>query len=472
MANEYCKYHPLTNAVWHCTTCCINLCDECVHPLTEHELTPTCLLCGQLTVSLQQPKAIVPFWLQYTNFLRLPLSLLGIFLLVFLFILPQLVPFNLALPATGFAYFIAAYYGSNLLQQTLSGTLKDISLLNLIKSSNSLFVKLSLLIACVLTGLDILSGMMQGVALLLSIGAVLLFPAMLISVIVEKQLSALVQFNVLKDVLIKLKFYYLPIIGALLLLWSISFAIIRLLTDVLPITTAQGLEQALYSYGLWVMMSVVGYVLYQFNQLFDLELTQHKTKRRSIVKTSNKQEARLEVFLKEGAYDKAANLLKTLAEKQPNNPELQERYYQILVFMQDIDLIPIQANNYISALLANGQGTQAIQVFKRMQRLIPEFKPQTPEVSFDLAKSFMEKQEYEQVIGLLSGLHKGNPHFAALPEAYLLLSKVLFEKMGRQQEALETVEYLVARFQKHPRFELIDKVWRALGGKPKQDFII
>jgi tetratricopeptide (TPR) repeat protein len=84
----------------------------------------------------------------------------------------------------------------------------------------------------------------------------------------------------------------------------------------------------------------------------------------------------------------------------------------------------------------------------------------------------MEKQEYEQVIGLLSGLHKDNPHFAALPEAYLLLSKVLFEKMGRQQEALETVEYLVARFQKHPRFELIDKVWRALGGKPKQDFII
>lgn len=472
MANEYCKYHPLVNAVWHCETCHINLCDDCVQPSTEREMSPSCLLCGQPTISLQQPKAIVPFWLQYTNFLRLPLSLLGIFLLVLLFILPQLVPVNLALPATGFAYFIAAYYGSSLLQQALSGTLKDINLLNLIKSSNGLYVKLSIVIACVLTGLDVLSSMMQGVALCLTMGATLVFPVMLISVIVEKQLSAMVQLNILKDVLAKLKFYYLPILGASLLLWLISSAVIRLLTDVLSVTTAQGLEQALYSYGIWVVMSIVGYVLYQFNQLFDLELTSHKTKRRNIVKTGNKQEARLEVFLKEGAYDKAASMLKSMAEKQPNTPEVQERYYQLLIFMQDIDIIPIQANNYISALLANGQGTQAIQVFNRIQRLIPEFKPQTPEVSFDLAKSFMEKQQYEQVIVLLHGLHKDNPHFVALPEAYLLLSKVLFEKFGRQQEALETIEYLVARFQKHPRFELIDKVWRALGGKPKQDFII
>jgi len=84
MANEYCKYHPLINAAWHCSTCHIYLCDDCVQPSVEQDVTPTCLLCGQLTTSLQQPKVVIPFWLQYTNFLRLPLSLLGIFLLVLL----------------------------------------------------------------------------------------------------------------------------------------------------------------------------------------------------------------------------------------------------------------------------------------------------------------------------------------------------------------------------------------------------
>ncbi|HNA21598.1 MAG TPA: hypothetical protein PLN40_09320, partial [Agitococcus sp.] len=95
-----------------------------------------------------------------------------------------------------------------------------------------------------------------------------------------------------------------------------------------------------------------------------------------------------------------------------------------------------------------------------------------PEMSFDLAKAFMETGDYQRVVDLLTDLHKEHPHFVALPEAYLLLSKVLYEKMNNQPLALETVEYLVNRFQKHPRFELIDKVWRSLGGKPKQDFII
>lgn len=472
MANEYCKYHPMIHAAWFCPSCHIRLCDDCVQPSVEQDVAPSCLLCGQVTTSLQQPKEVIPFWLQYTHFLRVPLSLLGIFLLIICFVLPQLVPANLAIPTMIAVYFFAACYGNSLLLQTMRGELKDINLASLAKSLTSLVVQISLMIAVFLTALNWLSVKVHSLALLANVAAALVLPVMLIAIMIEKQISAVLQWHLLKDIMAKLKFFYLPIVCASLLLWGLSSAIIRLLADVSSTATAQGLEQALYSYSVWVMMSIVGYVLYQFNQLFGLELADPKNKRRSVPKNTNKQEARLAVFLKEGAYEKAASLLKTIAEKQANNPEIQERYYQILVFMQDIDLIPIQANNYISALLTNGQGTQAIQVFNRIQRLIPEFKPQTPEVSFDLAKVFMEKQEYEQVVILLKNLHKDNPHFVALPEAYLLLSKVLFEKLGQQQEALETMEYLVTRFQKHPRFALIDKVWRSLGGKPKQDFIL
>jgi len=93
-------------------------------------------------------------------------------------------------------------------------------------------------------------------------------------------------------------------------------------------------------------------------------------------------------------------------------------------------------------------------------------------MNFELAKGFMEYQNYQQVDLLLSNLHKEYPHYPALPEAYLLLAKVLYEKLNKQQQALEVMEYLVARFQSHPRFALMDKVWKALGGKPKQDFMV
>ncbi|HRH92491.1 MAG TPA: hypothetical protein PLW01_11330, partial [Agitococcus sp.] len=360
----------------------------------------------------------------------------------------------------------------SLMQQSATGELKDINLQTLVKQTKGLALQISLVMGVVLTGLDWLSLHYSKVAMFLNIAAAIVFPAMLISATVDKSLSALFKVDQIKQVISSLRFFYVPVFMVSVVLWLISFAVISLLADVLMPLTAQGLNQSLHAYGVWVMMSVVGYVLFQFQQVLGIE-SQTKHKKRSVIaKQTDKQIARLEVYLKEGAFDKAASLLKTLAEKQPNNSDIQEKYYQLLVFMKDTELAPLQASNYMNALLQNGQKQQALQVFLKLRRLIPDFKPVSPEMNFDLAKAFMETGDYQRVVDLLTDLHKEHPHFVALPEAYLLLSRVLYEKMNNQPLALETVEYLVNRFQKHPRFELIDKVWRSLGGKPKQDFII
>ena len=472
MTTQYCKYHPLSQANWYCSTCQMSLCDDCIQPSVEREVLPTCLLCSKEVSSLQQAEAVVPFWLQYTHFMRLPLSLLGIFLLIVLFVFPQLFPDKLMLLAAFMAYSVSALYGWSLMQQSATGELKDINLQTLVKQTKGLALQISLVMGVVLTGLDWLSLHYSKVAMLLNIAAAIVFPAMLISATVDKSLSALFKVDQIKQVIASLRFFYVPVFMLSVVLWLISFAVISLLADVLMPLTAQGLNQSLHAYGVWVIMSVVGYVLFQFQQVLGIE-SQAKHKKRSIIaKQTDKQIARLEVYLKEGAFDKAASLLKTLAEKQPNNSDIQEKYYQLLVFMKDTELAPLQASNYMDALLQNGQKQQALQVFLKLKRLIPDFKPASPEMNFDLAKAFMETGGYQQVVDLLTDLHKEHPHFVALPEAYLLLSRVLYEKMNNQPLALETVEYLVNRFQKHPRFELIDKVWRSLGGKPKQDFII
>lgn len=473
MANEFCRYHPLNQASWRCTTCQTNLCEECVQPATEVDAMPLCLLCNQQVVALQQPEVIVPFWLQYTNFMRLPLGLLGWFAVLILFIVPVFLPTNLSYFITFMAYLFAGIYGWSLLQQAATGQLKDVTPQVFITHFNKLAINLAFVIAALFTALDFLAIKAAGITFMIQMLLACVLPAMLMGVVVDKNISAFFNVDSIRQVFSGLRFFYVPVVGASVVIWASSTAIVHLLADVLSPNTALGLKLALSSYGLWVMMSVVGYILFQFHQLFGFELAnQPKAKKRSSNIKTDKQKARLDVYLKEGAYDKAASLLKTLSEKQVNNVDLQAQYYQLLVFMKDKEGIAYQAGNYINALLKNGNVKEALQVFAKVKKITPEFQPQGPDMSFELAKGFMENQNYQQVEALLGNLHKEHPHYPALPEAYLLLARVLYEKLNKQQQALEVMEYLVTRFQSHPRFALMDKVWRALGGKPKQDFMV
>jgi tetratricopeptide (TPR) repeat protein len=474
MATDYCKYHPLAPAIWHCTTCHISLCDDCSAPSSENDAPPLCLLCNQSLTNLQQQAPTLPFWLQSTHFLRLPLSLWGMMLCLILFVMPLIVPQHLALAVEFLAYVFAGLYGWTLLQQAATGQLQDISLAVFVKLVNKIAVQVAFVIAIIFVGIDLLAikfgwGMLAN---LLSLLLVLVFPALLMATAVEKSLVAAMQIGTIQGILAQLRFFYLPVMAMAVLLLLIVSAITGLLADVLSASMTQGLKQALYSYGLWVMMSIVGYVLFQFQQLLNFDVNTKKTKKRTTAKNNDKQQARLEVYLKEGAYEKAAALLKTQAEKNKHNPDIQERYYQLLIFMQDEELVPYQACHFMEALLEVGKERQALEVLTKVKRLVPDFKPQNPEMSFNLAKACAEAQNYDLASELLCDLHKEFPHYPQLAEAYLLRAKLLHEKLNATTEALATMEYLVGRFQKHPRYALIEDFWRSLGGKPKQDFIL
>lgn len=472
MATDFCKYHPLMTATWHCTTCHIRLCDDCVQPAIETDAMPACFLCNQPVVSLHQAAPVVPFWLQYTQFMRLPLNLFGIFLLALLFIMPQFSPSHVLLATIFAAYAMAALYGWSLLQQAATGELKDISVEFLSKHTNKLALQMALFIGAIFVGLTLLLAKMPLLAGILGFVFLTMLPAMLIAVAKDQSITSVIQLSGIKEIIWSLRFFYVPLVAASFVLLLISSAVSGLLADVLSPQLAQGLQLSLYSYGLWVMMSVVGYVLFEFHQVLNFEVLGKKHKKRFTAKLQDKQQARLEVYLKEGAYEKAATLLKTQSEKQKNNPDIQEKYYQLLDFMQDAEQAPIQASHYMEALLEVGQVPQALEVLVKVRHLVPDFMPPTPEMRFNLATACMENQHYELACELLRQLHKEHPHYPQLPEAYLLLAKVLHEKLNASAEALEAMEYLASRFQKHPRYALIDKVWRALGGKPKEEFLM
>ena len=471
MATDYCKYHPLVSATWHCPACHISVCDDCTHMTGEMENTPNCLLCNQPLTSISHSAAIAPFWQHYTDFMRLAFNPMGILCLLIMVVLPTLAPSGLLLPIAGGAYFVLALYGWALLQHTATGNLKLPTLQNISQSISKLALEVSALVALVFVLLGVLALKSVVAAIVISGLLLVLAPVMLMAVAIDKSMSSLWQHHAWLHIWGAMQLMYVPLAGIAVVLFSVIYAVTNIMADILPVGGLQGLKQGLYGYGLWVMMAVTGYALFQFQKPLHFEVLGKKNKKRVVNRKLDNQAARLEVYLKEGLYDRAAALMKVVAEKQKKNPEIQERYYQLLVFMQDKEQIPYQATSYLEALLETGQHSLALQVLIKLQFLIPDFRPQTPDMCFELAKACAEQKDYPRAVSLLRDMHKDSPHYANLPEAYLLLAKLLYDKMNEKHDALEILEYLVLRFKKHPRHPQIEHFWRQLGGKPKNDFM-
>ena len=272
MATDYCKYHPLTTATWHCPACHISVCDDCTHITGEMDNVPNCLICNQPLTSISHNSAIAPFWQHYTDFMRLPFNLLGILCLLLLMILPTIAPETMLLPLAGGSYFVLAIYGWGLLQHTATGSLKFPTLKNISTAISRLSLGVSAAVAVVLVLLGLLAVKSIAGAIAVSTLLIALAPVMLMAVVIDKSISSLFQHHAWRHIWVAMQLAYVPLTGIVFVLVVTSYAVTNLMADILPVGGLQGLKQVLYGYSLWVMMSVTGYALFQFQKPLHFEV--------------------------------------------------------------------------------------------------------------------------------------------------------------------------------------------------------
>lgn len=467
MATDYCKYHPLSTARWHCPGCCIRVCDDCAPAGTDMETLPNCILCNQPLQPVRTGMTVQSYWERYTDFLRQPFAPAGLAMLLLVTVAPVLAP-EPVLPVLGVAgTFLMALAGWGILQQATKGELDFPAPAALASSLSSVAFQGALLLALLVGAMVFAGARFPLVTLLGALAMAFAIPGALMAIASEKSVGAAFRADAWRNVLGGLRFLYFPVGVTALGLLLLTQALISLLADVSGPGVVRGLRNGLQGYALWVVFSLSGYCLLQFQDAlgFQGEGARSRT-RRNAVRRLDSHTARLEVFLKEGLYDKALALLKSQAEKQRNDPAIQERYFQLLVYLKDKEGVAMQGESYMAALLAAGRADDALSVFAKILLVMPEFRPEEAAVTFDLAKACVERREFGRAAALLDGLHQTAPHFPQLPEAYMLRAKLLHEKLAQSPQALEVMEYLVARFQKHPRFELMKAYWQQLGGRP------
>jgi len=72
MTKTHCKYHPQAPARWHCPSCEVDFCPQCVKKTGLAQNIPTCHACGGELESLGMGNVITPFWERIPRFFQYP----------------------------------------------------------------------------------------------------------------------------------------------------------------------------------------------------------------------------------------------------------------------------------------------------------------------------------------------------------------------------------------------------------------
>lgn len=455
---HYCRYHVLEPASWRCSNCRINYCTTCSpEPESEEAIAAQkCPHCRALLRPLSASHTAAPFWMRLTGFLRYPLSIPGLVLMLVALLIPLMVPAGIPLHVARLLFLVMiSKYLWTVFEQMAEGNLEPIGPTPLLKmENNNLAFSLGAMLAVIAGAVMYVRGMngfAGGVLIVLVSG---LMPALLVAVGVNRSVGSGLSKDGLVSVLSNLGVIYLGIFFLPVTLLVALHAFVGLFADILPLAVGEALALTANTYLAIALFALSGYVLFQYQEALGYAPESKKTKS---YKKGDPVQLQVEMFLKDGAYSKAMSLLQADADKKGATVNQHERYHRLIWAMGAEELLKKHAAPYFKALLQAGRDMQVASLLRDYLQRYPDFRLEDPEVRLDMAQAIERVGDYKLAVHVLNGLHKDNPHFPALPTAYLMAARLLADQLGMPQKGLALVQFLHGRFRNHRSFPEIQK---------------
>jgi hypothetical protein len=454
--SQYCRYHALEVAEWHCPNCLIDFCATCSPDPADDESASAhkCPHCKATLLALAGSRNAPPFWQRLTDFLRYPISPVAGAMLLLAFVLPLVVPQGVSLHVARLAFLIGAcYYLWTAFEAVAAGNLVPLGPRDLVEvPAKPIPPRLGVLLALLAAGVGYLQFRQYFVGTMVAVLVVGFLPAALISVGVTRSVGSGFSKEGLTTVLRGVGPVYAAVFLLPVILLAVLNSFVGLFADVLPVAIGDALALTAHTYFAIVLFTLSGYVLFQFQEALDYTPEGAAALRRKHYKKGDPVQIQTEMFLKDGSYGKAVALLKADVDKKMSTLSQHERYHRLIWAMNSEQELRAHAAPYFKLLLQAGRGIQAASLFRAYCQRFPDFKVTEPEVRFELAQTFEEQGDYKLAVHVLNGLHKDHPHYPGLPDAYLLAARLLADRLALPQKAAALVEFLHGRYRNHRAF--------------------
>ncbi len=478
MANKsYCKYHPQTPSRQYCPSCDIHFCSQCVKP--DIDKNP-CPICKNELDSVGIGNTITPFWERIPRFFAYPATTEILIFLTALSVLSLGTMVNKMLSVL--ITFLVLKYGYVILEHTAEGHLSSptVSASNLGKGNHLplqqvvIFVLMFFIIGGAFT-VGAVVGILVFLFLLLSV------PATVMILALEKNILKAINPLTWMGIMSRVGKAYFVLYGFLLLLFAGAGIAKQLLAPILPTALFAMVATFFSGYFTLIMFNLMGYIIYQYHEPLGFDgVYEFEDSPETNTGTAAKTEAflsEINILLAEGMIDEAKKRLKqALAEPdhlaQYGNLDYHQRYHKLLLLSKDKKEVLTHGEQYITALIHSTQSSsKAVYVYADCIKFKPDFYLSESEHTYQLAEAAQNQGKYDLALRLVNKFaqrypnnpdqfDKRLPKNPAIPKAYFLGAKILFERKHQEAQAKKILASLLRQFPDNP---LIPEIKEYLG---------
>ncbi|MFC1883713.1 tetratricopeptide repeat protein [Thermodesulfobacteriota bacterium] len=466
-----CDFHPTKTAHFYCEDCDLCYCPSCVikRDLDQYgKKRPFyyCPKCEGMLDRVATSDVITPFWNRLHKFFVYPFSLYPLILMVAL----SLATLLYAIPFFGFMVKIIASimlvkYSFEALIKTAEGsfTPPELSSRTLSEDVGIVFKQIGLYIILGAVFFLILYKVGIIAAILFFCFALLSFPSMLIVLVTTNSLL-----NALNPILFvgmawRIGWGYLLMYLFIILLWGAPAFIGKYVIAYIPTQLHLIIITMAESYYTIISYHLMGYVLLQYHDRIGYEVELDEKELVSDGLSSAEDEVsdllnRLDILIKEGNTDDAIYLIKNQAGENLSNPELSERYYNLLKIKGRIPEMLEHAKAYLEVLSKINKKEKLCEVYLECTLKSNQFKPSNSSI-FKIASALNETARHKEAVSAYNRFVKSDPQNQMVPKAYFLGAKIINDKLRNPKKALRILQGII---KKYPNHEIIPYVKRTL----------
>ncbi len=448
MNRPRCNHHSNTKANWHCVVCHVDFCNQCVDAATDENAA--CPVCGRM-VSAAAGSSIAPLWNRISLFFLYPFHLSPLLLILTLASVNFVVSGNtLGFLAQMLIFVIFIKYAYVVMHSVANGRIKP-ERLRWCMLTEDLEIPFKLLFVIFCYGL--FNTLVQNNATdnALSLSLLLssfLFPASIMLLVSSNRFLRAINPLAIAGLIKTIGFSYIILFVFLGLLLTGLLSAWKLLFVSVPVSLFFSVIALVTMYFILVMFGMMGYVLYQFHQQLGYVDVVNQDSEAAINESGN--ERNIDILLQEGKYVEAVNWLVEEIEQQPNDFTLRERLHRILYSLKNKKNLQIYSADYIVRLLLLGKPSEAIRVYMECYNLIPGFKLKGAKHRHEMAHLLVGSGQSRAALSLLNDLHRDYPSYDGIPNAYMLVARIMFEYFSHEDKARKILEYLMHKYPNHP----------------------
>lgn len=452
MEKTYCKYHQAQPATWHCPACDRHFGDCCIPLNAERpDESPACPLCRAQLHFLGAANTAQPFWERIPQFFRYglqtgPLAFAAVLGLASLF-MPRSIILWVAL------FSIATKYFHSVIEAASEGSREAPGLATAFVGEGFLLFIKQLVVFLVAFAVLWLAADFHSEALFwaVNIGLMLLMPASIIRLALNKELGAALSPEQLGDVIKAMGWRYLILCVFLFILWQSPGYVTVLLAHGLPRVVLMPIAAFLFGYFGVVMCAMMGYAVFQYQGALGFAIAEEgghegypepEWRRRRAL-------AEAEVRVKEGQTAAALETLTAALERDPNDLRLNERFHQLLFGLNETARCLRHLAHYLPIAARENPALGATALLNA-RRLKADYLPEDPQVCERMAAALVDRHKAKEAISLLRNLHQRFPDYPNVPRAYLLAARALAEQLGQVEQAGKLLAFIRARYPATP----------------------